>query len=161
MEFTLAQINIAKMLDSLDSPLMAEFTSNLDAINALAEASEGFVWRLTEEASEHPGIKFFGDEYMLINLSVWQSPESLLQYVYKSSHGDFLKKRQEWFAKIPDMQFALWYIPKGHIPTIAEGVERLLHIQKNGETPFAFSFKKKFTPEEARQFMAVPRSGNG
>ena len=46
MTYHVAQVNIGRILGAMDSPIMAEFKANLDPINALAEASPGFVWRL-------------------------------------------------------------------------------------------------------------------
>ena len=54
--YELAQLNIALMKEPLESPGMADFVANLDRINALAESSPGFVWRLqTDRTSMSTG----------------------------------------------------------------------------------------------------------
>lgn len=137
----------------MDSPLMAGFADNLDRINALAESSEGFIWRLKDEANNATSIKVFDDDFIIINMSVWSNMDTLYKYVYQSAHTDYLKRRREWFEKMPEMHMALWYVPENHIPDTAEAVDKLNYIRKNGETPFAFGFKKKYSPEEADSFL--------
>jgi hypothetical protein len=143
----LAQVNIGKIVAPMDNPVMAGFADHLDEINRLAEETEGFVWRLKEENNNATSIQIFDDPFILINMSVWVSIDALYQFVYQSAHVEYLKKRREWFEKMTDMHMALWWIPRNHIPSCHEAVERLTHIKMNGETPFAFSFKTKFTSE--------------
>jgi hypothetical protein len=145
MQYHLAQINIARMLGPIDSPVMAEFVANLDPINLLAESSDGFIWRLKDESNSATQMQFFDDAYMIVNMSVWSSVESLFNYTYRTMHMEVFKKRHNWFEKMPEMHYALWYVPAGHQPTVAEAMERLVHLRNHGETPYAFSFKKKFT----------------
>jgi Domain of unknown function (DUF3291) len=149
VQYHLAQVNIGKILAPMDSEVMSEFKNNLDRINALAEASEGFVWRLKEENNNATSIKVFEDDFMLINMSVWKDIDSLYNYVYESAHVEYLKNRKLWFEKLTDKYMALWWIPAGHIPTPSEAIERINHIQLHGDTAFAFGFKKRFTAEEA------------
>ena len=78
-------------------------------------------------------------------MSVWENAEALFQFVYQSNHVEILKRRKEWFEKMSEMHMALWYIPAGNLPTVAEATERLTYLRNNGETPFSFSFKKRFT----------------
>ena len=152
MKFQLAQVNIARMLAPMDSPIMADFVANLDPINALAEKSEGFVWRLKDESNNATSIKIFDDDYLIVNMSVWASAEALFQYVYQSDHIKVFKRRKEWFEKMPEMHMALWYTREGKWPTVDEAIERLVHLRTNGETPYAFSFRKKFSAEESTEF---------
>lgn len=149
MKYHLAQINIAKMIAPLDSPVMAEFVANLEPINSLAEKSAGFVWRLKDDSNNATAIKVYDDDFIIVNMSVWENTEVLFQFVYQSHHTEYLKRRKEWFQKMPEMHMVLWYVPAGHAPTVQEAVDRLNHLRKNGETPFAFTFKKQFTVEEA------------
>jgi Domain of unknown function (DUF3291) len=148
MEFHLAQLNIARMLAPIDSPLMADFVANLDGVNAIAESSNGFVWRLKDDSNNATSIRIFDDDFLIVNMSVWQSIDALFQFVYQSGHLDVFKRRSEWFEKMPEMHMVLWYIPKGHTPTVAEAVERLTFLRQQGETPYAFTFRKKFTPAD-------------
>lgn len=152
MDFHLAQINIAKMKAPLDSPVMAEFVENLDPINLLAEKSHGFIWRLKEENNNASSIRVYDDDFIIVNLSVWENLESLFRFVYNSNHAEIFKKRRDWFEKMKEMHMALWYTPSDQIPTVAEAVQRLDFLQRNGETPYSFSFRNKFTPEDAARF---------
>jgi hypothetical protein len=153
MKYHLAQLNIGKILGPIDGPVMAEFVANLDPINSLAEKSPGFVWRLKEDSNNATSIKVFDDDFIIVNMSVWENVDALFQFVYQSQHTEYVKRRKEWFEKMPEMYMALWYVPAGHAPTVQEAVERLNYLRKHGETPFAFSFKKRFTVEEAGGFM--------
>lgn len=108
----LAQFNVAQALWAADRPEMAEFYAQVQAVNAVAEASPGFVWRLTEDA---------GEPLMLVNLSVWESVEALRGFVYKSPHVGVFRDRERWFEKPAQASQVLWWIPAGHRPGYAEG----------------------------------------
>jgi hypothetical protein len=151
MEFQLAQINIARMLAPIDSPVMAEFVSNLDRINSLAENSTGFVWRLKDDTNNATSVKVYNDDFIIINMSVWSSVETLFDFVYKSPHTEIFKKRHSWFEKMPEMHMVLWYVESGHRPTVEEAIDRLDYLRANGETPFAFSFRKKFSAYDSKR----------
>ena len=153
MKYHLAQLNIGKILGPIDSPVMAEFVANLDPINSLAEKSPGFVWRLKDDSNNATSIKVYDDDFIIVNMSVWENVDALFQFVYQSQHTEYMKRRKEWFEKMPEMYIALWYVPSGHTPTIQEAVDRLNYLRKHGETPYAFSFRKRFTVEEASGFM--------
>lgn len=143
MEMHLAQVNIARMLAPINSPEMSEFVANLNPINTLAENSDGFVWRLKDESDNATAIKVYDDDYIIVNMSVWKSIDALFHFVYKSQHIDYFIRRSEWFEKMPQMHMALWNIPVGHVPTIAEAVQRLDYLRKNGESDYAFTFRKR------------------
>jgi hypothetical protein len=136
MSHHIAQINIAKMLAPLDSPIMAEFVSNLEVINKLAEASEGFIWRLKDEGNNATSIKIYDDEFLLVNMSVWKSVDTLFQYAYQSQHVEIFRRRREWFEKMPQMHMALWFVPEGHQPDVEEATLRLDYLRTHGETPY-------------------------
>jgi len=144
----LAQVNIAKMLAPTDSPIMADFVANLDSINQLAEQSDGFIWRLKTDDNNATSIKVYDDDFIIVNMSVWETIDKLFNYVYKSNHVEIFKRRKEWFEKMKDMHMALWYVEEGKHPTVADAVARLDHIRKHGQTPYAFTFKQRFTVEE-------------
>jgi hypothetical protein len=126
---------------------MADFFNNLELINTLAEKSPGFVWRLKDDSNNATSIKIFDDDFIIVNMSVWKSIDDLFNYVYKSDHLEFFKRRQEWFHKMTEAHMAMWYISENHLPTPEEGKERLMYLQKNGETHHAFTFRKRFTSE--------------
>jgi hypothetical protein len=148
--YHLAQVNIARMLAPLTDPIMEEFVARLDEINALADQSPGFVWRLQGEAGDAPAtyLRPYDDDRILFNLSVWESIEQLKEYAYKTAHGEVMRQRQQWFEKLDSMFQAMWWVEAGHIPTIAEAKQRLEYIQKHGETAHAFTFKRPFLPAE-------------
>jgi hypothetical protein len=148
MNFHVAQLNVSRILAPLDSPVMAGFVDNLDKINALAEMSPGFVWRLKDDGNNATSIRMYDDDRILMNMSVWETAGDLYQYTYKSMHGEFLKRRREWFEKMGEMYYVLWYVPVGHIPGVGEARERLEYLRVHGETPYAFSFSKRFGPED-------------
>ncbi|MBI2307387.1 MAG: DUF3291 domain-containing protein [Rhodocyclales bacterium] len=146
--YHLAQMNIATMKASLESPLMADFVANLERINALAEQSPGFVWRLQDEAGDATAIRPFGEQ-VLVNLSVWHDVASLHGYAFRSAHVELMRRRREWFAPMPEAYAALWWVPAGHRPTLAEAAERLAHLRAHGTTPFAFTFRDAFPAPDA------------
>ncbi|HEX5842629.1 MAG TPA: DUF3291 domain-containing protein [Pseudomonas sp.] len=143
--YQLAQLNIASMKQPLESPGMADFVANLERINALAEASPGFVWRLQDEAGDATAIRPFGEE-VLVNLSVWRDVEALKDYVYNSAHAEILKRRNEWFERMGEAHMVLWWVPVGHLPSIGEAAERLRLLREQGPSAQAFSFRQAFQP---------------
>lgn len=142
--YHLAQLNIASMKEPLESPGMADFVANLERINALAENSPGFVWRLQDEAGDATAIRPFGEQ-VLVNLSLWQDVESLSDYVYKSAHSEMLKRRNEWFSRLGQAHMVLWWVPAGHRPDVHEAAERLRLLRELGATGEAFSFRERFS----------------
>jgi hypothetical protein len=139
----LAQVNIARMRAPLESETMAGFVARLDEINALADRSPGFVWRL-QEGENATSLRPFDDDRILVNMSVWASLEDLRAYVYDSAHREVLRQRQSWFTRFEGAYAALWWVPAGHVPTVEEAKERLLHLERHGPTPWAFTFKSPF-----------------
>lgn len=151
----LAQINIARMKAPLEDPIMTDFVNNLDRINARAEESPGFIWRLKDENNNATAINPFGDDFILVNLSVWKDRESLFQYVYHTDHSEILKRRKEWFALMEEMHMALWYVPEGQYPSAEAGKLRLEYLREKGESPYAFSFRKNYSLADLEAFLAA------
>src|SRR5882672_3818791 len=120
--YELAQLNVAVMKEPLESPGMADFVANLDRINALAEASPGFVWRLQTEEGDATALRPHPDPDVIINLTVWESPDALKDFVYRSGHTGFLRRRTEWFTPMDGPQVVAWWIEEGHEPTPEEGL---------------------------------------
>ena len=141
--YQLAQLNIARMKESLDSPSMADFVGNLDRINALAERSAGFVWRLKDESGSAVAIRGFGDEYV-VNMSVWEDVASLSSYAFRSDHVEIMRRRREWFHPMAEVYAVLWWIPIGHRPSVVEARERLDYLREHGATEYAFTFKQPY-----------------
>ena len=153
--FQLAQVNIARMLAPLTDPLMAEFVAQLDTINALADSSPGFVWRLQTPEGNATALRPYEDDLILVNLSLWASLADLTAFVYKSRHRSVLQQRRQWFQQFDGPYTALWWVLCGHIPTVEEAKQRLASLSAHGETLYAFSFKKPFpVPEETSAFQA-------
>ena len=147
-KFQLAQINIARMKGvDINDPVMKEFVDNLDKVNAIAEDSEGFVWRLKDEENNATSFNPYQDEQVIINISVWENIETLENFMYKTLHSDFLRRRKEWFQKFGNASFAMWWILENQFPTIQDAVDNLDYLQKNGPTNLAFDFKNKFLPQ--------------
>ena len=147
--YELAQLNIGIIKGPMDSPLMAEFAGNLARINALADAAPGFVWRLQTEAGDATALRPFENENMLLNMSVWRDADSLRRFVYRSAHADILRRRREWFEPIGDAILVLWWVPRGHHPSIEEASARLKLLRERGATPEAFTFRQTFPPPDA------------
>ena len=143
--YHIAQINIARMLAPIDDPIMAEFVAQLPPINALADQSPGFVWRLQSENGDATSIKVYDDDMIIINITVWESVESLREFAYRSAHVGVMRDRKRWFQKFDGPYYALWWIPAGHIPSAEEGKQRLEHLREHGDSAYAFSFKNIFS----------------
>jgi Domain of unknown function (DUF3291) len=133
----------------MDDPSMAGFVAELDPINALADGMPGFVWRLQTEEGNATSIHAFEDDLMLVNMSVWESVEALAGFVYRSDHVRVMRRRREWAERMLQPYAVLWWLPAGAIPTLDEAKQRLEHLREHGPTPQAFTFKKRFSPDEA------------
>jgi hypothetical protein len=140
----LAQVNIARMRAPLESTIMADFVAQLDAINALAEGSPGFVWRLTGDGNDATSLRPFDDDFIIVNMSVWATLENLRVYVYKSAHTAAMRRRREWFEQFDGAYVALWWIEAGHTPTVGEAKQRLAHLEQHGPTADVFTFRQPF-----------------
>ena len=147
--FHLAQVNIALPREPLDAPLLADFVASLDPVNASADAAPGFVWRLQTEDGDATGIRAFGDDRLIVNMSVWESLEALRAFVYGDvTHLAVLQRRREWFDRLESF-LVLWWVPAGHRPTVAEAEFRLAALRALGPTPDAFTFRRHFPPPDA------------
>ena len=145
----LAQLNIALAKYPLDAPEIKEFVDNLELVNGIAESSEGFVWRLKDESGDATKIQAFDDPNMIVNMSVWDSVDSLKNFMFRTHHRDFMRRKGDWFHRLPEDTYVLWWIEEDHIPTLEEAIERLEHLREIGDTPYAFTFKTNFTQSEA------------
>lgn len=143
--YELAQLNVAAMKAPLDSPPMADFVGNLDRINALAEQSPGFVWRLQSDDGDATAFRPLG-EHVLVNLSVWADVPSLSRYVYRTAHVEIMRRRREWFDRMASAYMVLWWVPAGHRPTVGEAIARLERLRADGPGPSAFTFAQAYGP---------------
>ena len=152
--FHLAQINVGRLLAPMDDPRTADFANNLDRINALAESSPGFVWRLKGDGNDATDLVAFEDPAIITNMSTWASLDDLAAFVYRTGHREIMRRRQEWFA-VTEVYMALWWVPAGHMPTPAEGVARLERLSSLGPTAEAFTFKTPFPTPDGRPALPV------
>lgn len=147
-QYELAQLNIAVMKEQLDSPHMADFVANLERINAVAESSPGFIWRLQTEEGDATALRPLGDN-TLVNMSVWKDVASLNHYVYKTAHVEIMRRRKEWFDRMREASIVLWWVPQGHRPSVVQAIERLELLRAHGPSADAFTFRHAFPPPDA------------
>lgn len=148
MNYHLAQVNIARMHSNPGTSIMAGLVARIDEMNRLAEQSKGFVWQLLGAEATAEALRAFESyfvpfdpERLFYNLSVWESVEDLRHYVFKTAHAEMLRNKSQWIEHFGRAHLALWWIPAGTIPTIAESAERLRSIFDRGTTAYAFTFK--------------------
>jgi hypothetical protein len=141
--FELAQLNIAYLKAPIDSPLLADFVANLDRINLLADASDGFRWRLETDEGNATSLRPLGDD-VLVNMSVWRDLDALRNFVYHPAHAEIMKRRREWFAQAPQAYAVLWWVPSGHRPSLSEAADRLERLRRHGPSSTAFTFGRIF-----------------
>ena len=143
----LAQLNVGRAAAPLDSEQLRDFMENLEPINALADASPGFVWRLQTEDGNATAVRPYADDRIMINMSVWADHDSLRAYVFRSAHAAVMRRRREWFERFEGIYAALWWVPAGHRPSVEEAVSRIAHLEAHGSTSHAFSFREPFNPD--------------
>ena len=151
MKFVLAQVNIGRLLAPVDSPQLAGFMAALDPVNALADAARGFVWRLQTEEGNATAVRAFewdqvGSAGVILNMSVWESVEALAAFVYSEQHRQVLRRRREWFERMEEAYLALWWIPRGQVPTTEDAEDRIRHLRAHGPTARAFTLRVHFPP---------------
>jgi hypothetical protein len=140
----LAQINVGRLTAPQGDPRTADFFASLSRINALADKSAGFVWRLQDESGNATAIRPTADPLFAVNMSVWESAEALFEFVYRSAHAPVMARRREFFQGFEGHYQALWWVPVGHLPTVDEGLARLWRLEQFGPTRDAFTFKSGF-----------------
>ena len=142
----LAQLNVAHLLAPLDTPQLAEFVSLLEPVNQISDAAPGFVWRLKGGDDPTDTVQHdYGDD-LVINFSVWESRETLWNFVYRSRHLAVLQRRREWFHRVAEPYSVMWWIAEGTIPELADGMARLERLRAEGPGPEAFTFKSFYDP---------------
>jgi ribosomal protein S18 acetylase RimI-like enzyme len=141
----LAQINLGTMVAPVDDPEVAEFMAALEAVNAIADRAPGFVWRLQDDNGNATSIHLFADPLALVNMSVWESVETLRDYVYRTTHVEFFRRRAEWFRP-EGKRVALWWVPAGTVPDVRDGVRRVEFLERHGPSPYAFGFARPTPP---------------
>ncbi|MGH9277667.1 MAG: DUF3291 domain-containing protein [Acidimicrobiales bacterium] len=146
----LAEVNVARLREPLDSPVMSGFVKAIADVNWLAEKSPGFVWRLRPEDGAPLVYGDIDGTKVVVTLSVWEDFASLQRFVYRTAHGLFMQRRGRWFEPIGGFTTALWWVPAGEVPAVAEGLSRIRHLRARGPSAHAFSLRLHFDPEGAR-----------
>lgn len=141
----LAHLNIARLRAPFDAPELADFMAGLPGINAIADATPGFVWRLDDEGDDAGSVEAFGAD-MLVNLSVWKSLAALHGFVFQTEHATYMRRRREWFDRMMEPSLVLWWIPIGTEPSVREAKRALQTLRRQGATPLAFDFRSPFPP---------------
>lgn len=136
----LAELNVGYAAHALDDPRMAGFMNNLDAINALAERSAGFVWRMKSDTGNATDISVPGDVDMISNMSVWDDVASLGDYVFNTVHAKFYERRDEWFQAMTSHHVVMWFVEDDHMPDLAKAMDRLAHLKEHGSSDHAFGW---------------------
>lgn len=144
-----AQMNVGTVRYPVDDPRIAEFMGALDRVNAMADATPGFVWRLQSAQGNATDILVSDDPLFLVNMSVWESVEALFDFVYRTEHREVMAKRREWFEPPDGPYLVLWWVPAGTLPTPQDGLERLRWLRQNGASAHAFTFRDKYGPPDA------------
>lgn len=147
-KYQLAQLNVAELKAPLDSPVLKDFVDNLDRINALAESSPGFIWRLKGDGNDATSLRPLGED-IILNMSVWRDVASLRNFAYNTAHVEILRRKREWFTRMAKAYMALWWVSEGHEPSVAEAVARLEHLRRHGATAEAFTFGEAFSAPDA------------
>ncbi len=137
----LAQLNVGRLQYPSDDPRVADFMNNLERVNAIAERSPGFVWRLKDDTGNATSIRPFADPTILINLGVWEDAESLERFVWQTVHKRFYNRKGEWFQSHGEAYFVMWPVAVGHIPSLEEAGARLEHLRAHGSTDYAFGWE--------------------
>jgi len=162
MTWQLAQVNIAVPIEPLTTPRLADFVAALDPVNALADAAPGFVWRLVTADGDATAVRGFGDERIIINMSVWESLDALAAFVLRGEHAAVMRRRRDWFVPLREAYTVLWWVPGGHRPDVAEAEERLAALRADGPGPRAFTVARPFpapallTPDGSRELGVRP-----
>jgi hypothetical protein len=156
----IAQVNASLPREPLDSQRLADFVAALDPVNAVGEAAHGFVWRLQTEDGNATAVRFLDDDRLIVNLTVWESIEALGEFAFGDhAHLEVLRRRRHWFVPPTAAMVALWWIPAGTLPTVADAEQRLLNLREHGPTPYAFTFRDPFAAPDADA--AAPSADEG
>lgn len=144
--YHLAQINGGRLHAPIDDPRIAESAHALGAINAIPDESPGFAWRLQTDKGNTIGIQPTDDPLFLINMSTWETADALFQYVYRSDHVDFMRKRSDWFRGLAEPYMSLWWVRAGEVPTPQESLSCLNRFRRADPSEHPFSFRNQHPP---------------
>lgn len=158
--YHLAELNIAEAFFSMDDKRMDGFTGRINAVNALADRADGFIWRLVDEDDSSDGalsLRPFENPNMLVNMSVWADVQSLYNFVYTTVHAKVMKGKPAWFSHLKSHNTVMWWVKDGHVPTLSEAKDKLLYLDEHGPSKTAFTFKDCYTPLGQRLLWDAPK----
>lgn len=144
-QFQLAEYNIGRLVHPLDNTESAEFLAALEPINALAEATPGFVWRLKDDdghSSSFVAGPDADDPLLIVNYSIWADLESLQHFIYKSGHGSYMRRRREWFVPSTQASTVCWWISANTTPELSDAHARLIHLRDHGPSETGWPLNK-------------------
>jgi hypothetical protein len=154
--YSLAQVNVGRLLAPLDDPLMAGYVALRPTVDSLARRSRGFIWRRTGPGSTSKETDLYDDPMIIANVSVWAGLTEFADFVYRSQHLEVLKRGAEWFDPLDGPHYALWWVRRGHLPSAEEARERMEHLRRHGETPHAFSLTTTFPAPVGGEAASAP-----
>lgn len=148
-DWHIAQVNVGRMPGGRGDAQVAGFYAELDRINALADVSPGFVWRLVGEGRDAIDLRPTPDPLFLINMSVCTDADALFNYVYRIAHVGVMAGRREWFARMDAAHQALWWVEAGDLPTVSGALSKLWLLDNFGSSEQALTFKARFPQPES------------
>jgi hypothetical protein len=138
----LAEFNFGTLRYAWDDPRLADFQDNLAHVNGIGGRSEGFVWRISDDAMDatqaDPHGPLADRPNTASTLSVWEGPVQLWTFVEKTLHARFMARSADWFVPGDSGHFVGWWVPIGHQPTVKEGMEMWMHLELNGPNDATF-----------------------
>ena len=161
MDYVLAQVNIGRLRAPLDSPQLAGFVAALDPVNAAADAAPGFVWRLQTEDGNATSVRAFewdqarqrGGHRQPVGLGVPRGAGRVRVLRHPPAGA---ARRRQWFERMTEAYTALWWIPRGTVPSPADAEDRVRQLRAHGPTADAFTLRVLFPPPGEA---ATPRRG--
>ncbi len=140
----LAELNLGILKYDWDDPRVQDFVNGLDLVNGAAMRSPGFVWMMHEEEMHFEQTSDAGhmgaNPRMASTLSVWESVAQLEHFVWNTVHKRFYDRKAEWYDMGAVLRFAMWWVPVGHRPTMAEAMARFRHLETQGASDYAFGW---------------------
>jgi len=129
---------------------MAEFIDNLAFVNDLAERSRDLCGAMRMTAGSAIETRpFASDPRMAINLSVWTASRRSSGLFGRRCNKRFYGRRHEWFERMDERYFVMWWVPAEHRPTVQEAVERLRHLRQHGPSDHAFGWESPTAASQA------------
>ncbi|WP_308914828.1 DUF3291 domain-containing protein [Jannaschia sp. LMIT008] len=155
-DWHLAEVNVARLKAPIGSPVVAPFADALDRINGIADRVDGFVWRHVDASGNATDTQVADDPRVIYNASTWRDGAAFETFVWGTLHARFYERRAEWFDALGSMHFAMWWVPPGHRPDVAEAMEALRSLDRHGPTSRGFGWAGLPEAVRWRQGRCVP-----